>query len=78
MDGIRAGLVAISASAAVVEPYAAVIIGLVAGAVFLGGEAAVLQMQVDDPTNSAAVHLLPGVWGLVAAGLFATKVRCRW
>jgi ammonia channel protein AmtB len=45
LDGIRAGLVAVSAAGATVEPYAAVIIGLLAGPAYLGSAAAVLQVS---------------------------------
>ncbi|KIY98146.1 Ammonium transporter 1 member 2 [Monoraphidium neglectum] len=58
--------------ASVVEPYAAFLIGALAAPLYLASVWAVHALQIDDPVNAAAVHLLPGCWGLVAAGLFAT------
>ena len=57
-----------------VEPYAAVIIGALAAPTYLAAAWCVRAMKVDDPLNAAAVHLLPGLWGLVAPGIFAAPV----
>ena len=64
-----AGLVAVSAGCAVVRPAAAVIIGLVAGALMVYSvEWLELHLGVDDPGGSVSVHAVAGLWGLLAAG----------
>src|SRR5262249_7547146 len=66
-NGWVAGLVATSASAAFMAPAAAVIIGLVAGALIpVCIEWFELQLGIDDPGGSIAVHGVCGLWGLLA------------
>jgi Amt family ammonium transporter len=71
-NGLLAGLVAITAPCAFVAPWAAAVIGLIAGGVVV---AAVLLVEraakVDDPVGAVAVHGANGLWGLLAVGLFA-------
>jgi Amt family ammonium transporter len=71
-NGLLAGLVAITAPCAFVAPWAAAVIGLIAGLVVV---AAVLWVErrakVDDPVGAVAVHGANGLWGLLAVGLFA-------
>ena len=65
------GLVAGSAGCAAVAPLAAVVIGLVGGAlVVFSVEWLELHWKVDDPGGAVSVHALGGIWGLLAAGLF--------
>jgi ammonium transporter, Amt family len=69
-NGWIAGLVAISAGCATLRPAAAVIVGLVAGAVVVYSvEWLELRAAVDDPGGSVSVHAVAGIWGLLAAGL---------
>ena len=71
-NGWVAGLVAISASCAIVKPAEAVLIGLVAGAlVIFAIELLELRMKIDDPTGAIAVHAGGGIWGVLAVGIFA-------
>jgi ammonium transporter, Amt family len=73
-NGWMAGLVASSGSAAVVSPIASLFIGLVAGiATALLVEVLELALSVDDPSGAIAVHLVAGVWGIAAAGIFAPQ-----
>jgi Amt family ammonium transporter len=71
-NGLLAGLVAITAPCAFVAPWAAAVIGLVAGVlvvvVVLVGERV---FKVDDPVGAVAVHGANGLWGVLAVGLFA-------
>lgn len=71
-NGLLAGLVAITAPCAYVAPWAAVLIGLVAGA-FVVGSALLLDrvLKVDDPVGAVSVHGTCGAWGVLALGLFA-------
>lgn len=57
-----------------VEMYGAFIIGLLGAAAYLAGLVLVDFLHIDDPVHVAAIHLLPGLWGAVAPGMFATKV----
>jgi Amt family ammonium transporter len=69
-----AGLVASSAACAFIRPAAAVLIGLVGGALIVYSvEWLELHLTVDDPGGAISVHALGGIWGLLAAGLFATE-----
>jgi ammonium transporter, Amt family len=71
-NGWVAGLVAVSAGCAVVRPAAAVIIGLIAGAlVVYSVEWLELRFGVDDPGGSVSVHAVAGLWGLLATGPLA-------
>jgi Amt family ammonium transporter len=71
-NGWTGGLVAISAGCAVVPPAGALLIGLLAGALVpLTIEQFELHLTLDDPGGSISVHAIAGIWGILAAGLFA-------
>jgi ammonium transporter, Amt family len=71
-NGLLAGLVAITAPCAFVAPWAAAVIGIVAGGVVVGTVVWVERVaKVDDPVGAVAVHGANGLWGLLAVGLFA-------
>jgi ammonium transporter, Amt family len=71
-NGMLAGLVAITAPCAFVAPYAAVIIGVVAGfVVCYGVEFLDKRAKVDDPCGAISVHGFCGLWGVLSVGLFA-------
>ncbi|SRR6266496_2094444 len=71
-NGWMAGLVASSAGCAALKPATAIITGIVAGAlVVLSVEWFELHLKVDDPCGSISVHGVCGIWGLLAAGVFA-------
>ena len=73
-NGWLAGLVASSACAALVSPVAALFIGLVAGVITpLLVEVLELAVSIDDPSGAIAVHAAGGLWGLIAAGVFAPQ-----
>ena len=70
-NGWVAGLVASSAGCAFVIPAAAVLIGLVAGALVpLSIEWLEVHLHIDDPGGAISVHGVAGIWGLLALGLF--------
>jgi ammonium transporter, Amt family len=71
LNGVIAALVAITAASGFVAPWAAVVIGFVAGAIAVVGVRAVERLRIDDPIGAVAVHGLSGVWGTLATGLFA-------
>jgi len=72
-NGILAGLVAITASCSVVDPEGALIIGLIGGAIYFWSSQLLLKLNIDDVVDAAPVHMFCGIWGVIAAGLFATK-----
>ena len=73
INGALAGLVAITAPAGFVDPYAAVIIGLIGGVVVVFSVAMLDKLHIDDPVGAISVHGVVGVWGILAVGLFATQ-----
>jgi len=73
LNGALAGLVAITSGCAVVEPWAAVVIGICAAPIFLGAAALLLKLRIDDPLNASPLHGFCGIWGVVAVGLFADQ-----
>jgi ammonium transporter, Amt family len=71
-NGWMAGLVASSAGCATLKPATAIITGIVAGVlVVLSVEWFELHLKIDDPCGSISVHAVCGIWGLLAAGIFA-------
>jgi Amt family ammonium transporter len=71
-NGWMAGLVASSAAAAFVKPAAAILIGVIAGALtMLAIDGFEFWLAVDDPGGAISVHAVSGIWGLLAAPLFA-------
>jgi len=69
--GMLGGAVAVSAGAALVEAWAAVLTGAIAGAIVQSVIKLLDRRQIDDPVGAVAVHGAGGAWGLVALGLFA-------
>jgi Amt family ammonium transporter len=72
LNGILGGLVAITAPCAWVTPLSSIIIGAVGGVVVVLGVLYLEKAKVDDPVGAVPVHLMNGVWGTLAVGLFAT------
>ena len=74
-NGAIAGLAAITAPCAFVDPWAAVLIGFIGGGivplVVLGLE----KLKIDDPVGAIPAHGTSGIWGTFAIGLFATETR---
>lgn len=70
MNGILGGLVGITAGADQMSPNEAVIIGLIAGVVIVFGVALIDKLKLDDPVGAVAVHLICGIWGTLAVGIF--------
>jgi ammonium transporter, Amt family len=71
-NGWMAGLVASSSGCAALKPATAILTGLVAGAlVVLSVEVLEFTLKVDDPCGSVSVHAVAGLWGVLAAGIFA-------
>lgn len=71
-NGALAGLVGITGACAYVPPWAAVVIGILAGMIMWGTVIFVeTKLKVDDPLGAVAVHGANGIWGTIAIGIFA-------
>lgn len=70
LNGILGGLVGITAGADQMSPNEAVIIGLLAGIIIVAGVALIDRLKLDDPVGAVAVHLICGIWGTLAVGIF--------
>ena len=75
LNGVLGGLVGITAGCATVEPWAAVVIGAVAGAIIVFGVDMLDRLRIDDPVGAVPVHLFNGIWGTLAVGLFTTQAN---
>jgi Amt family ammonium transporter len=73
LNGILGGLVGITAGADVMTPESAIIIGGIAGAIIVFAVAFVDAIKLDDPVGAIAVHLICGIWGTLAVGIFSTN-----
>ncbi|HEY5688783.1 MAG TPA: ammonium transporter [Yeosuana sp.] len=70
LNGILGGLVGITAGADQMSPTDAILIGSIAGAIIVFAVAFVDKIKLDDPVGAIAVHLICGVWGTLAVGIF--------
>jgi len=70
LNGILGGLVGITAGADQMSPTDAIIIGAVAGAIIVFAVSLIDKIKLDDPVGAIAVHLVCGIWGTLAVGLF--------
>lgn len=72
LNGTLAGLVAITASCAFVEPWAAIVIGFIAGLLIFFSSMMFDRLRIDDPICALSVHGIAGIWGTLSTGLLAT------
>ncbi|MFH1692376.1 MAG: ammonium transporter [Candidatus Omnitrophota bacterium] len=70
MNGALAGLVAITAPCAFVEPWAAILIGGIGGFIVIKGVVLLDKLHIDDPVGAVPVHGFNGIWGTLAVGIF--------
>jgi Amt family ammonium transporter len=73
LNGILGGLVGITAGADLMSPLEAILIGLIAGVIIVLGVAFIDKIKLDDPVGAVTVHLICGIWGTLAVGLFGDK-----
>ena len=71
LNGCLAGLVGITAGADVVSIPSAIVIGLVAGVLVVGAVLSFDRLRIDDPVGALSVHLVCGIWGTLAVGIFS-------
>jgi Amt family ammonium transporter len=72
-SGAVAGLVAITPACAFVAPWAAVVLGLLAGIICALAVGLKYKFGFDDSLDVVGVHMVGGIWGCLSIGLFATK-----
>lgn len=73
LNGILGGLVGITAGADVMGVTDAIIIGLIAGAFVVLAVVAFDRAKLDDPVGATSVHLVCGIWGTLAVGIFGAN-----
>ena len=74
LNASLAGLVAVTAGCDVVDAFGSIVIGAVSGLlVVFGVWFCDNKIHVDDPVGAVAVHMMNGIWGTIAVGLFATS-----
>lgn len=73
INGVLAGLVAITAGCNVVDSHSAIIIGLIAGVLVDLAVIFIDRLKIDDPVGAIAVHGVNGFFGTLAVGLFASE-----
>jgi len=72
MNGSLSGLVAITSGCGVVEPWGAIVIGIISGWIYIGGSDLLVKLRIDDAVDAIPVHMFNGVWGVLATGFFAS------
>ena len=70
MNGVLGGLVGITAGADQMGPTSAIIIGAIAGVILVFGISLLDKLKLDDPVGAIPVHLICGIWGTLAVGIF--------
>ncbi len=74
LNGALGALVAITSGADVVGPYSALAIGLIGGVLVFYAVPFFDKLKLDDPVGALSVHLVNGIWGTIATGIFAKNV----
>ncbi len=73
LNGALGGLVAVTAGPDLYDIYTPILIGAVGGILVVLGVSFFDKIRVDDPVGALSVHLLNGIWGTVAVGIFASN-----
>ena len=73
LNGALGGLVAVTAGPDLYDIYTPILIGSVDGILVVLGVSIFDKLRIDDPVGALSVHLLNGIWGTVAVGLFASN-----
>ena len=73
LNGALAGLVGITAGADVMTPGTATLIGFIAGLIVVFSVIFFDKIRIDDPVGAVSVHLVCGIWGTLAVGIFSTN-----
>lgn len=74
LNGALGGLVAVTAAANHYDPYTPIFIGLIGGALVVFAVPFFDKLKLDDPVGALSVHLVNGIWGTLAAGIFVESI----
>ena len=72
LNGSLAGLVGITAGADVINPTMSILVGLISGFLVVASVLYLDSRKIDDPVGAISVHLICGIWGTLAVGIFST------
>jgi hypothetical protein len=72
VNGLLSGLVGITSTCAIADPWMACVIGIISCIVYASSRCLLVRLRIDDPMEAASVHGFVGTWGLLAAGIFCT------
>ena len=72
LNGSLAGLVGITAGADVIDPATSILVGLISGLLVVSSVLYLDSRKIDDPVGAISVHLICGLWGTLAVGIFST------
>ena len=75
LNGTLSALVGITGACAVIEPWAALVIGSISGIIYVYASQLLVYLRIDDAVDAIPVHLFNGIWGVIAVGLFASPRR---
>ena len=73
LNGALGGLVAVTAGPDLYDIYTPILIGAIGGAIVVFGVSFFDKIRIDDPVGALSVHLLNGIWGTLAVGIFASN-----
>jgi ammonium transporter, Amt family len=73
MNGSLAGLVAVTAPCAYIDPWSAIVVGIIAGFIIVFGVNFLDRRKIDDPVGAVPVHAFNGIWGTLSIGLFGQQ-----
>jgi len=74
LNGALGGLVAITAGPDLYDIYTPILIGMIGGALVVLFVPLFDKLRMDDPVGALSVHLVNGIWGTLAVGIFASEV----
>jgi Amt family ammonium transporter len=75
LNGSLAGLVGITAGADCISPMNSVIVGFIAGIIVVISVIQFDKIKIDDPVGAISVHLVCGIWGTLAVGIFSPEYQ---
>lgn len=75
LNGLIAGMVAVTAGAHAIGPGAALLIGLIGSLIMYAADRLLYRLRIDDAVGAVPVHLASGIWGTLAVALFADLER---
>ena len=74
LNGALGGLVAITAGPDLYDMYTPILVGAIGGALVVFAVPVFDKLKLDDPVGALSVHLVNGIWGTLAVGLFVDKI----